>query len=165
MVTPTSADLKQRRNDPNVWVPRSIKKEQKHLSMSQAKGMRRSLMQPQDEAKGHPFYHTLQRWGSKGVPPGDDGPGWDQAIIKHTIAREAHRSALDPENAATVQEDVQYKAGTGFSQIFTWEEVQKIRPKQLKVSSMAVIHQKDRRGRIILDLSFPIYPVRAGIRT
>jgi hypothetical protein len=42
-----------------VWVPGSIKKERKHLPMSQAKGTRRSLMQPQDEAEGHPFYHTL----------------------------------------------------------------------------------------------------------
>jgi hypothetical protein len=71
-----------------------------------------------------------------------------------------------PENAATVQEDVQYQAGTGFSQIFTWDEVQiMIRTEQVKVSPMAVIPQKDHRGRIILDLSLTVYPERAGICT
>jgi hypothetical protein len=164
MVTPTSADRKQRQNGPNVWVPRSIKKEHKHLPISQAKGTRRSLMQPQDEAKGHQFYHTLQQWGTKGVPV-NYGPDWDQAVIKQAIAWGTHRSALDPSNAATVQQDVKYQADTGFCQIFTWEEVQKIRPKRLKVSPMGVIPQKDRRGQIIPDLSFPVYPVRAGIHT
>ena len=53
----------------------------------------------------------------------------------------------------------------GNSQIFTWEEVQLLRPRQLKVSPMAVVPQKDRLGRIILDLSFPVYPVRTGAHT
>jgi hypothetical protein len=164
VVTPTAADRKQQLKEPNVWVPRSIEKEHTHLPMSQAKGTRRSLLQPQDGAKGHPFYPTLQQWAAKGVPV-DCGPDWDPAIIEQAVARGPHRSALDPENAATVQEDVQYQVDAGFSQIFTWEEVQKLQPKQLKVSPMAVVPQKGRRGRIILDLSFPVYPARTGTRT
>jgi hypothetical protein len=30
---------------------------------------------------------------------------------------------------------------------------------------LAVVPQKNRRGRIILDLSFPVYPVRASKHT
>jgi hypothetical protein len=159
VVTPMAADRKQQREDPNVWVPRSIEKERKNLPMSQAKGTRRSLMQPQEGAREHPFYPTLQQWGTNGVPV-DCGPDWDWDVIEQAVARGPHRSALDPENAATVQEDVQYQVDAGFSQIFTWEEVQKLRPKKLKVSPMAVVPQKNRRGRIILDLSFPVYPTR-----
>jgi hypothetical protein len=33
-------------------------------------------------------------------------------------------------------------------------------PSSLKISPMAVVPQKDRRGRIILDLSFPVYRTR-----
>jgi hypothetical protein len=129
--------------------------------MSQAKGERRSLMQPQQGARGHPFYPTLQQWGTNGVPV-DCGPDWDWDVIKHAVTRGPHRSALEPENAATVQEDIQYQVDAGFSQIFTWEEVQRLRPNKLKVSPMAVVPQKNRRGRIILGLSFPVYPVRIG---
>jgi hypothetical protein len=155
LVTP---DRKAWTDEPNVWVPRSIKKERRHLPMSKAKGTRRSLMQPQDGAKGHPFYHSLQKWGSEGVLV-DCGPDWEQAVIEQALFRGPHSSALDPENAETVREDIQYQVDAGFSQIFTWEEVKKIRPNQLKVSPMAVVPQKHRRGRIILDLSFPVYPV------
>jgi hypothetical protein len=152
-------DRKAWTDKPNMWVPRSIEKERRHLPMSKAKGMRQSLMQPQNGAKGHAFYHTLQQWGSKGVPV-DCGPNWEQAVIKQAVARGPHSSALDPKNAETVREDIQYQVDAGFSQIFTWEEVKKIRPNQLKVSPMAVVPQKDRRGQIILDLSFPVYPVQ-----
>jgi hypothetical protein len=121
-------------------------------------------MQPQDGARKHPFYPTLQQWGANGVPV-NCGPDWDPAVIEQAVARGPHRSALEPENEATVREDIQYQVDAGFSEIFTWEEVKRLRPKQLKVSPMAVVPQKDRRGRIILDLSFPVYPARAGIRT
>jgi hypothetical protein len=81
--------------------------------------------------------------------PVDCGPDWDWDVIEHAVARGPHRSALDPENAATVQDNVQYQV----------DAVQRLRPKKLMVSPMAVVPQKNRRGRIILDLSFPVYPV------
>ena len=115
-------------------------------------------MQPQEGTQGHPFYPTLQQWGADGVPV-DCGPDWDWDVIELAVPRGPHRSALDPENAATVQEDVQYQVDAGFSQNFTWEEVKLLRPKKLKVSPMAVVPQKNRREQIILDLTFPVYPV------
>jgi hypothetical protein len=118
-------------------------------------------MQPQKGAQGHPFFPTLKDWGENGVPV-DCGPDWDWDVIEHAVARGPHRSALDPENATTVEEDIQYQVDAGFSQIFTWEEVQRLRPKKLKVSPMAVVPQKNQWGRIILDLLFPVYTIRAG---
>ena len=38
-----------------------------------------------------------------------------------------------------------------------WSDLQKLRPKNLKISPVAVVPQVGRRGRIILDLSFPVY--------
>jgi hypothetical protein len=35
-------------------------------------------------------------------------------------------------NEATIREDIQYQVNTGFSQIFTWKEVHRLQPKQLK---------------------------------
>jgi hypothetical protein len=48
------------REDPNIWIPRSIKQERSQHPNSQAQGKpRRSLMQPQRRAAGHPFFPTL----------------------------------------------------------------------------------------------------------
>ena len=38
-----------------------------------------------------------------------------------------------------------------------WTDLEKLRPKNLKISPVAVVPQVGRRGRIILDLSFPVY--------
>ena len=38
-----------------------------------------------------------------------------------------------------------------------WSDLQKLRPKNLKISPVAVVPQVGRRGRIILDLSFPVW--------
>jgi hypothetical protein len=38
-----------------------------------------------------------------------------------------------------------------------WEDIKRMRPSSLKNSPIAVMPQKDRRGRIILDLSFLVY--------
>ena len=59
-----------------------------------------------------------------------------------------------------VQEYTQYQVEAGFSQVFSWEEVRRLRPKKLRVSPMEVVPQKNRRGCIILDLSLLVYPGR-----
>ena len=38
-----------------------------------------------------------------------------------------------------------------------WSDLLKLKPKNLKISPVAVVPQVDRRGRIILDLSFPVW--------
>jgi hypothetical protein len=147
--------------EPNVWIPRKLEKERANNPMSQAQGKthRRSLMQPQPRAQGHPFFPTLNEWATKGVPV-DCGPNWEWEIVEQAVARGPHRSSMEKENIALVHEDIQYQVDAGFSRIVLWSELQKIRPPKLKISPMAVVPQKNRRGRLILDLSFPVYPER-----
>jgi hypothetical protein len=133
------------------------------MSRAQGENKRRSLMQPQKLAQKHPFFPTLQEWGSKGVPV-DCGPDWEWEAIEQAVARGPHRSALEQENIALVHEDIQYQVDAGFSKIVLWEDLQRTRPRNLKISPIAVVPQKDRRGRIILDLSFPVYPVTTNSR-
>jgi len=45
----------------------------------------------------------------------------------------------------------------GFCKVVLWSDLQKQRPKNLKISPVAVVPQIGRRGRIILDLSFPVW--------
>jgi hypothetical protein len=45
-------------------------------------------------------------------------PDWEQADIERVVAEGPHQSALDPENAETIKEDVQYQVGAEFSHVF-----------------------------------------------
>jgi hypothetical protein len=150
--------------DPNVWVPQKITQERSNHPTSQAQGTpnRRSLMQPQPLAAGHPFFDTLHEWGTKGVPV-DCGPDWGWDVIEQAVRRGPHQSALDPANIALVHEEIQYQVDAGFSRVVSWSDLQELRPAKLKISPMAVVPQKDRRGRLILDLSFPVYPERTKL--
>jgi hypothetical protein len=116
-------------------------------------------MQPQPLAAGHPFFPTLHDWGTEGVPV-DCGPDWEWDVIEQAVARGPHKSAMEPDNIALVHEDIKYQVEAGFSKIMLWSDIKKLRPHNLKISPMAVVPQKDRRGRLILDLSFPVYPDR-----
>ena len=84
------------------------------------------------------------------------GPDWDWNIIEQAVDRGPHQSALDTEHVTTVKEEIIYQVEAGFLHIIPWEEVKILNPKKLKVSPMVVIPQKDRQGRIVLDLSFPV---------
>jgi hypothetical protein len=46
-----------------------------------------------------------------------------------------------------------------------WEDIQRLRPTNLKISPVALVPQVGRRGRIILDLSFPVYQDVNGVVT
>jgi hypothetical protein len=116
-------------------------------------------MQPQSRAQGHPFFPTLHQWATDGVPV-DCGPDWEWDVIEQAVARGPHPSALEDDNIALVHDDLQYQVDAGFSRIMLWSDLEKLRPSNLKISPMAVVPQKDRRGRLILDLSFPVYPER-----
>jgi hypothetical protein len=146
--------------DPNIWVPRKLKQEQNNHPMGQAQGTsRRSLMQPQLWAQGRPFFLTLHEWATEGVPV-DCGPDLEWDVIEQAVACGPHRSAMEPNNIKLVHEDIQYQVDAGFSWIMFWSDLKELRPRNLKISPMAVVPQKDRCGRLILDLSFPVYPER-----
>ena len=55
-----------------------------------------------------------------------------------------------------VHEDIAYQVKAGFTEVVYWDEIKNQLPTNFKVSPVAVIPQTGRRGRIILDLSFPV---------
>jgi len=115
---------------------------------------KRILMQPQPLAEGHPFVGTLRKW-QEGIDV-NCGKEWSWESIVTAVERGPHRSALTPESLALFEKDVAYQVEAGFCEITSWDDVCATRPRQLKISPVAVVPQRNRRGRIILDLSFPV---------
>lgn len=121
--------------------------------MVQAQGTRR-LMSPAACVNFHPFVETLREW-EEGVPV-DCGEDWDMEKLEAALAQGPHKSALSKESIELVEEDVAYQVKAGYAEVVEWEELRRTRPPKLKISPLAVIPQANRRGRMILDLSFPV---------
>jgi hypothetical protein len=77
-------------------------------------------------------------------------------MIEAAIQQGPHKSALTPESIALIEEDVAYQVRAGYAQVVDWETLKENLPPKLKVSPLAVVPQANRRGRMILDLSFPV---------
>ena len=115
-----------------------------------------SLMQPSPLlVLAHPFGPELKEWSTNGVPV-DCGKDWSMEAIMTAIERGPHPSATTPDAIKLFAEDITYQVQAGFSQVILASELLKNPPKQLKISPVAVVPQPNRRGRIILDLSFPV---------
>jgi hypothetical protein len=102
----------------------------------------------------HPFGKELANWDT-GVPV-DCGAEWSREAIDLAIERGSHPTARAADAVALVHEDVAYQVKAGFTEVVYWDEIKDNLPKNFKVSPVAVIPQTGRRGRIILDLSFPV---------
>ncbi len=122
-----------------------------------------SLMQPQPLAEVHPFASTLKEW-QQGIVV-DCGPDWTWDVIKAAVARGPHPTATTPKAIALFKEDIVYQVKAGFSRVVLWEDLQRLRPANLKYLPIAVVPQTGRRGRIILDLSIPVYQEINGVVT
>jgi hypothetical protein len=121
----------------NVWIPQKLQRsraanDNHPNTQAQGKTARRSLMQPQLLAAEHSFFLRLKEWGSKGVPV-DCWPNWTWNVIEQAVARGPHRSAMEPDSIKLVHEDIQYQVDAGFSQIMLWTDIQKLRPRNLKI--------------------------------
>jgi hypothetical protein len=103
----------------------------------------------------HPFSGTLHQW-EKGVPV-DCGATWSRDAINLALAKGPHQSATTPEAIKLIHEDVAYQVEAGFSRIITWDSIKDKPHHNLKISPLAVVQQVNRRGRLILDLSFPVH--------
>jgi len=112
-------------------------------------------MQPQDIGRAHEFGPTLEEYAVKGVPV-DCGENWDRATIDTAISRGPHQSALTPDALKLFEEDIAYQVEAGFAKVVLWDDIKHNPPSQLKVSPVAAVPQKNRRDRIILDLSFGV---------
>jgi hypothetical protein len=120
--------------------------------MAQAQG--KKLMSPAACVSFHPFAETLKEWET-GVPV-DCGEPWKWETIEAAVNKGAHKSATSEESIQLIAEDVAYQVKAGYAEIVSWAELCRSRPKNLKVSPLAVVPQRDRRGRMILDLSFAV---------
>ena len=115
----------------------------------------RSLLQPSPIVTNcHPFGPVLEEW-KQGVTV-DCGPDWSAEHIDVAIQRGPHRSALTPEALQVFKEDIAYQVSAGFSEVIPLSELRSRNPPNLKISPVALVPQLNRRGRIILDLSFPV---------
>jgi hypothetical protein len=120
-------------------------------------------MQPQPLAEVHPFAPTLRKW-QQGIPV-DWGPDWAKSVIEAAVDRGPHPTAQTPESIALFVEDIEYQIKARFCRVFLWEELKRRLPAKFKISPVAVVPQVGRRGRIILDLSFPVYQDINGVVT
>jgi hypothetical protein len=122
-----------------------------------------SLMQPQPLSAVHPFTPTLNKW-RHGIEV-DCGPDWSWDVVEAAIAQGPHPTAATPDSIALFKDDIAYQVKAGFCKVMLWEDLQRLRPHNLKISPVAVVPQSGRRGRIILDLSFPVYQEVNGVAT
>uniref|UniRef100_A0A7S4NFY9 Reverse transcriptase domain-containing protein n=1 Tax=Odontella aurita TaxID=265563 RepID=A0A7S4NFY9_9STRA len=122
----------------------------------------KSLMQVMAIADIHPFSDTLKEW-ERGVPV-KCGRDWSAKAIRLAIKKGPHRSAMTPEAIELVHEDVDYQVKASFSQVVHWEDIKYNLPSNFKLLPLAVVPQEGRRGRIILDLSFPSRRLSQGGR-
>jgi hypothetical protein len=111
-------------------------------------------MSPSACVNFHPFSETLRQW-EEGVPV-DCGEHWTREQIEAAIEQGPHTSALTPEAVSLIEEDVAYQVRAGYAEVVLWDSLKAKMPPQLKVSPLAVVPQQNRRGRMILDLSFPV---------
>jgi hypothetical protein len=126
-------------------------------------GKPRSLMQPQPLADAHPFTSIMKEW-QYGIKV-DCGSDWSWDSIEAAVERGLHPMACTPEAYALFKEEVAYQIKAGFNQVVLWEDIKRLCPCHLKISPVALIPQVGRRGRIILDLSFPVYQEVDGVVT
>ena len=136
---------------------------QRDGSTGPTKGKPHSLMQPQPLAEVHPFTPVMHEW-RQGIAV-DCGPDWEWGVIEAAIERGPHPTARTPDAIELFKEDIAYQVDAGFCKVMLWEDVQRLRPANLKISPVALIPQVGRRGRIILDLSFPVYQDVDGVIT
>jgi hypothetical protein len=120
-------------------------------------------MHPQPLAEVHPFTPTMKEW-RHGIPV-DCGPDWQWDVITAAVNHGPHPTARTLDSIALFKDDIEYQVKAGFCKVFLWDHLEKLRPANLKISPMAIVPQVGHHGRIILDLSFPVYQDQNGVVT
>ncbi len=88
------------------------------------------------------------------------GEPWTRTAITTAVQCGPQTSALTPDGRELIKEEVQYQTAAGFSKVVFWHHLCNKLPVNLKISPLAVIPQVGRRGRLHLDLSFPVQAAR-----
>ena len=95
-------------------------------------------MQPQPLSAVHPFTPTLNKW-RHGIEV-DCGPDWSWDVVEAAVAG-PHPTAATPDSIALFKEDIAYQVKAGFCKVMLWEDLQRLRPHNLKISPVAVVPQ------------------------
>jgi hypothetical protein len=120
-------------------------------------------MHPQPLAKVHPITPTLKEC-RHGIPV-ECGPDWKWDVITAAVNHSPHPTAQTQDSIALFEEDIKYQVKVGFCKVYQWDDLQKLRPANLKISPVAIVPQVGRCGRIILNPSFPVYQELNGVIT
>ncbi len=120
-------------------------------------------MQPQPLADVHLFSPTMKQWRHGIVV--DCGLDWSWDVIEAAVKQGPHPTACTTDAYELFAEDIAYQVTAGFSKVMLWDNIKQMRPRNLKVLPVALIPQTGQRGRIILDLSFPVYQDVNGVVT
>jgi hypothetical protein len=142
----------------SYFVPRSLAQPKPE---NIPKGEHTLLMQPQPLAKVHLFMLTLKEWWH-GITV-DCGPEWNWDVIMATVNHGPYPTAQTQDSIALFEEDIKYQVKVGFCKVYLWDDLQKLLPANLRISPVAIVPQVGRRGRIILDLLFPVYQELNGV--
>ncbi len=62
-------------------------------------------------------------------------------MIEAAVERGPHPTAQTPELIALFVKDIEYQIKAGFCQVFSWEELKRCLPANLKISPVAVVPQ------------------------
>ena len=87
----------------------------------------------------------------------DCGAPWSEEALAAAVEHGPQKGALSEEAIQLVHDDVEYQVKAVFAEIYFWDDLKGDHPSNLKISLVTVIPQQDRRGRITLDLLFPVY--------
>jgi hypothetical protein len=112
-------------------------------------------MLPQGLALQHPAAATLLNYATGGCPTNTGGP-WTTHQMQAAIDRGPHVSALLPDAAAQLDQEVEQKVQKGQAKLVAWNDIRHDPPTNLKISPVAMIPHKSRAYRAILDLSFSL---------
>eukprot|EP00957_Ditylum_brightwellii_P151082 11504625-Ditylum_brightwellii.AAC.1 len=66
---------------------------------------------------------------------------------------------MTQESIDLVHKNIAYQVKAGFCQIIEWSKLKENCSEHLKLLPVSVIPQVGRQGRIIIDLSFPVYKI------
>jgi hypothetical protein len=98
-------------------------------------------------------YKMLVQYSLVGVPT-DCGPDWLTEAIEVARTMGPHVSAMTPENVDLVWEEIAYQVEAGFVTIVPEQELlTQGMAANIKISWLAVVWQRNRRGWLILNLS------------
>ena len=136
---------------PETWKPPK--------ELAEGKSSAVSLLQPQKLANRllpAGIYSTIYAFSTQGVPT-DCGDNWPDDVIQVARNTGPHVSALSPENIKLIWEEIDYQTKAGFVRCIQEHELfRSPYPENLKISRLAVVPQRNRRGRLILNLSAPV---------